>query len=70
MLVRPRGLAVAGDRHRRCTEGLLTAGETLTITAESDLVVFGDGIESDTLALGWGQRVEVGIAPVKLRLVV
>jgi hypothetical protein len=52
------------------TEGVLKAPDTLTITAESDLVVFGDGMESDTLALGWGQRVEVGIAPVKLRLVV
>jgi hypothetical protein len=52
------------------TEGLVKAPDTLTITAESDLVVFGDGMESDTLAVGWGQRVEVGVAPIKLRLVV
>jgi hypothetical protein len=52
------------------TEGLVKAPDTLTITAESDLVVFGDGMESDTLAVGWGQRVEVGIASVKLHLVV
>ncbi|GAA0571614.1 hypothetical protein HPO96_32550 [Kribbella sandramycini] len=52
------------------TEGLLKAPDTLTITAESDLVVFGDGMESDTLTITWGQRLEIGIAPVKLRLVV
>ena len=52
-----------------CTEGLVKAPGTLTIAAESELVVFGDGIESDTLTLGWGQRVEVGIATVRLRLV-
>ncbi|MFK4083816.1 hypothetical protein ACI2LF_06900 [Kribbella sp. NPDC020789] len=52
------------------TEGLLKAPEALTITAESDLVVFGDGMESDTLTLSWGQRLEIGVAPVKLHLVV
>ncbi|TCC31726.1 NAD(+)/NADH kinase [Kribbella speibonae] len=52
------------------TEGLLKAPDTLTITAESDLVVFGDGMESDTLSIGWGQRIEIGVAPVKLHLVV
>jgi hypothetical protein len=40
------------------TEGLLDAGETLTITVESDrLVAFGDGIETDALNLSWGQQV-------------
>ena len=52
------------------TEGLLKAPDSLTITAESDLVVFGDGMESDTLSIGWGQRIEIGVAPVKLHLVV
>ncbi|MGW5193080.1 hypothetical protein ACWEOO_27795 [Kribbella sp. NPDC004138] len=52
------------------TEGLLKAPDSLTITAESDLVVFGDGMESDTLSISWGQRIEVGVAPVKLYLVV
>jgi hypothetical protein len=52
------------------TEGLLKAPDSLTITAESDLVVFGDGMESDTLSIGWGQRVEVAAAAVKLHLVV
>jgi len=51
------------------TEGLLTAPELLTISAESELVVFGDGIESDTLALGWGQRLEIGVADIGLNLV-
>ncbi|MFF1823478.1 hypothetical protein ACFVWG_39620 [Kribbella sp. NPDC058245] len=52
------------------TEGLLKAPDALTITAESDLVVFGDGMESDTLTLTWGQRLEITVAPVKLHLVV
>ncbi|MFB6719825.1 hypothetical protein ACFCV3_06685 [Kribbella sp. NPDC056345] len=52
------------------TEGLLKAPDTLTITAESDLVVFGDGMESDTLTISWGQRLEIGVAAVKLHLVV
>lgn len=52
------------------TEGLLKASDSLTITAESDLVVFGDGMESDTLSIGWGQRVEIAVAAVKLHLVV
>ncbi|WP_427886593.1 hypothetical protein ACQHIV_27910 [Kribbella sp. GL6] len=51
------------------TEGLLKAPDSLTITAESDLVVFGDGMESDTLSVGWGQRIEVAVADVKLHLV-
>ena len=51
------------------TEGELT-GEPLTIDVESDgLVAFGDGIESDALRLGWGQRLSVGLAARRLRLV-
>ena len=52
-----------------CTEGLLTIDERLTVTAEADLVVFGDGIESDTLTIGWGQRLDITIADTRLRLV-
>jgi hypothetical protein len=52
-----------------CTEGLLAAADRLIVTAESDLVVFGDGIESDTLSIGWGQRVEITVADIHLRLV-
>lgn len=52
----------------RLTEGLLTDGQVLTVTAESDLVVFGDGIETDQLRLSWGQRLEIGTADVTLNL--
>ncbi len=52
-------------------EGLLAPGQELTLTAESDqLVCFGDGIEADALALTWGQRLTVGVAPTRLHLVV
>jgi hypothetical protein len=53
----------------RCTEGLLASGQRLTVTAEADLVVFGDGIESDTLAITWGQRLDIAVADTQLRLV-
>jgi hypothetical protein len=32
-------------------------------------VVFGDGIETDRLEFGWGRRLEVRVAPERLRLV-
>ncbi|WNV90506.1 NAD(+)/NADH kinase [Umezawaea sp. Da 62-37] len=52
-----------------CTEGSLT-DSPLVIDVESDgLVVFGDGIEQDSVRLGWGQRVEIGRARTTLRLV-
>ncbi len=41
----------------------------LTIVAESDLVLFGDGIEADAVALAWGQQVTLRIAPQRLHLV-
>jgi NAD kinase len=52
------------------TWGSLTNDEVLTITAESDLVLFGDGIEQDALALTWGQSVTLRVAPTQLRLLV
>lgn len=51
------------------TEGEL-AGTALTLSVRSErLVAFGDGIESDALALTWGQSVRIGAAPTSLRLV-
>ncbi|MER5863682.1 hypothetical protein [Kitasatospora sp. NPDC002040] len=50
-------------------QGLLTGGEQLTLTVESDrLIAFGDGVESDALQLSWGQTVRVGVAEQRLRL--
>ncbi|GAB2993597.1 NAD(+)/NADH kinase [Mycobacterium bourgelatii] len=50
-------------------EGELAAA-TLTVDVESDrLVVFGDGIESDALAVSWGQRLSLRLAQQRLRLV-
>jgi hypothetical protein len=52
------------------TEGELLHGP-LVLDVESDaLVAFGDGMEGDALRLTWGQRVEVGTAEERLRLVV
>ncbi|MFG2639843.1 hypothetical protein ACGFYP_02500 [Streptomyces sp. NPDC048370] len=51
-------------------EGVLTPGTSLRLTVESDrLVAFGDGMESDTLNLTWGQTIRVGVADTTLRLV-
>ena len=53
------------------TEGLLDAGGELRLTVESDqLVVFGDGVESDRLVASWGQEVTVRVGKNRLRLVV
>lgn len=53
------------------TAGLLTAGQRLEITGESErLVVFADGMESDHLTLTWGQRLTIGTAAEHLHLVI
>lgn len=52
------------------TEGLIAANAHLTLTAESDLVLFGDGMEQDALPLTWGQQVTLGVATERLRLLV
>jgi len=51
------------------TEGLLDASAALFITAESDLVIFGDGIEADLLDLSWGQQATLRVAKQRLHLV-
>lgn len=50
------------------TEGLVEEGQELVIVAESDLVIFGDGIESDALSLTWGQRAVLSVSNQRLRL--
>lgn len=50
------------------TEGLVDEHGALTVTAESDLVVFADGIESDALRITWGQSVTFSVAPTRLHL--
>lgn len=54
-----------GTKH---TQGLVRDSQTLAITAESDLVIFGDGIEGDALSLTWGQTARIGVAATRLRL--
>ena len=55
-LVRPRGLAVAGAPGP-CTPRACSTGDELEVVVGATLVVFGDGIEADALALTWGQTV-------------
>jgi NAD kinase len=51
------------------TEGDLASGQSLTITAESDqLLLFGDGIETDAAPLTWGQTARIHLATRTLRL--
>ncbi|MFF3064582.1 hypothetical protein ACFVQ3_08495 [Oerskovia sp. NPDC057915] len=53
------------------TEGLLDASGELRLTVESDqLVVFGDGVESDRLVATWGQEIAVRVGEDRLRLVI
>ncbi|MFJ5880156.1 hypothetical protein [Kitasatospora cineracea] len=57
---------VTGTSH---VEGLLDAGQQLTLTVESELLVaFGDGIEADALHLTWGQTVRIGPSAQRLHL--
>jgi hypothetical protein len=52
------------------TEGFLDERTSLYLAVESDqVVIFGDGIESDFVVASWGQRIQIHEGPVKLRLV-
>jgi hypothetical protein len=54
----------------RCTEGELQAGQALSVSVASDeLVLFGDGIEADSVGLSWGQNVSIRLADQTLTLV-
>lgn len=51
------------------TEGSLTSGQTIELTADSDqLIVFGDGIEADAVPLTQGQTARVQLAARSLCL--
>jgi hypothetical protein len=51
------------------TEGALSGGQEMEVTAESDrLVLFGDGIEADTIPLTWGQSARLRLADRSLHL--
>lgn len=53
-------------------EGLLSRDEHLLIASEMNELgtVFGDGIEDDRLEFHWGMRLTVGVAEMRLNLVV
>lgn len=53
-------------------QGLLGDGESLEVRSEMNEggTLFGDGIEIDRVALGWGMTARLGVAPERLRLVI
>ena len=52
------------------TEGRIESEGLLLVSSEMDEggVVFGDGIEADSLAFTWGRQISVGVAVERLRL--
>jgi NAD kinase len=55
----------------RLSEGTVDSGQPLEVVSRmnDDGVVFGDGIEDDRLAFGWGRRLTVAVADRTLALV-
>jgi hypothetical protein len=53
------------------TEGRIEEDTALAVSSEMNDggVVFGGGLEADRLEFGWGRRLEVRVAPDRLRLV-
>lgn len=53
------------------TAGIIDDDEHLTVESEMEEggVAFGDGIESDRLSVGWGQKLKVAVASERLRMV-
>ena len=52
------------------TEGRLDGDQHLEITAQAEgLVAFADGLEPDRLTLAYGQRLTIGVATRRLRLI-
>jgi hypothetical protein len=53
------------------TAGTVDGARSLRVISELDEggVVFGDGVEADHLAFGWGQTATIGVAPQRLQWV-
>ena len=54
------------------TEGRIETDAALAVYSEMNEggVVFGDGIEADRLEFGWGRKLELSVAPERLRLLI
>lgn len=52
-------------------EGLLARGDELEVASEMNEggTLFGDGMEEDRIAFGWGMRAQLRVAPERLCLV-
>jgi len=67
--VREAGPSVATET--RITDGLIERGDSLDVVSRMEHgVAFGDGIEADRLAFGWGARARITVSDRRLRLVV